>query len=435
VYLVTESGEGPEIFRIPGSGRWSGGRLGRAEPCTGAVTPRSGLAWNRSRDALVLGGMGRWLSGSSGPAGKLVGRFLLTFGLLVEAGGLVACRDDVPLSSEVRIPHPAEWTDNGTAILAGRPGSWDSRLSGALSPATVVKKGGTYFLYYIGADGDRQTPPGGDGGPRHRALGVATSQDGVHFTKHEGNPVISFLPTPHGINEQEEGVFSAAAVNDAGKVMLYFGGMTMVSGTGVRIDVYHTASEDGVTFAPEKKVLDTDARDLWGNEGRNDEILPAGLLKRNGAWNLYYLTKNRRPGLLARLITNGRDGTWDYGLVAGSESDQLDASRRVLLQEESALGGEYRQLSPVRIGPDVYALFLLNYDADEPQTNLEVRMASGHALGAPGDPHVAYTFDGKYSAIVFLDEAAGKWFMYYRDDNDKRAPIRVKTAPVSYLRR
>jgi hypothetical protein len=379
--------------------------------------------------------MGRWLSEGSGPAGKSAGRFLLTFGLLVQAGGLVACRDDIRLTGEVRIPHPAEWTDHGAAIPAGPPGSWDSRLSGALSPATVIKKRDTYFLYYIGADGDRQTPPGDDGGPRHRALGVATSQDGVHFTKYEGNPVISFLPTPNGINEQEEGVFSAAAVTDSGKITLYFGGMTMVSGTAVRIDVYHTASEDGLTFAPEKKVLDAGARDLWGNEGRDKEILPAGLLERNGEWNLYYLTKNRREGLLSRLIKDGRDGTWDYGLVAGSESDQLDASRRVLLQEESTLGGEYRQLSPVRIGRDAYALFLINYDADESQTNLEVRMVSGRALDAPHDPTIAYTFTGKYYAIVFLDEAAGKWFMYYRDDNDNRAPIQVKTAPVSYLRR
>jgi hypothetical protein len=63
-----------------------------------------------------------------------------------------------------------------------------------------------------------------------------------------------------------------------------------------------------------------------------------------------------------------------------------------------------------------------------------VRMASGDRPDAPGAPQVAYTFPAEHYAIVFLDEAGGRWLMYYRDDRGKTEPIRVKTAPVRYVR-
>jgi hypothetical protein len=365
--------------------------------------------------------------------GNLAARLLVVCGLLAPAA-LLAYRDDQALTKEIGLPQPHEWSDHGIAIPAGLAGSWDIRLSGALSPATVVKQGDTYFLYYIGADGDREAPPGDDGGPRHRALGLATSRDGVHFTKHPGNPVITFIPTPGGSNAQEEGVFSATALYDTVQVTLYFGGMTMVDGESVRIDVYQTTSGDGFAFAPPRKVLDGKASTVWGNEDNNDEVFPAGLFQHDATWNLYYLTKNRAPDLWDYLTGKNAD-TWDYGMVSGPRSDRLDGSRQVLLQNESMLGGEYRQLSAIKVGPDRYALFLVNYDPEESQTNLEVRMVSGDRPDAPGPPQSVHTFSGKMYAVVFLDEAAGTWFMYYRDDGGRRQPIRVKTAPVAYERR
>ena len=79
------------------------------------------------------------------------------------------------------VPKETDWIDHGVVIESGSKGSWDIRLGGMISPSTVVKKNGTFFLYYIGADGDRST----DKGPRHRALGVATSTDGINFTKYK----------------------------------------------------------------------------------------------------------------------------------------------------------------------------------------------------------------------------------------------------------
>lgn len=103
------------------------------------------------------------------------------------------------------------------------PGPQGCRRFGE-AQVTVPPKDPTYFLYYIGADGNRSA----DGRPRHRALGVAISKDGIHFTKYPCNPIITHLPH----SNEEEGVFSAAAMLDeSGNVVLYYGAMDAGSPT------------------------------------------------------------------------------------------------------------------------------------------------------------------------------------------------------------
>jgi beta-1,2-mannobiose phosphorylase / 1,2-beta-oligomannan phosphorylase len=60
-------------------------------------------------------------------------------------------------------------------IPSGPPGSWDC-LSQYNS--TVIHKGNLYYMWYVGNDS-----------LRHNALGLATSPDGIQWTKYAGNPV------------------------------------------------------------------------------------------------------------------------------------------------------------------------------------------------------------------------------------------------------
>jgi hypothetical protein len=69
--------------------------------------------------------------------------------------------------------------NDGRSILdGGGSGAWDEYIG--LPEAIVVN--GTYYIYYVGARGSGWT----DG----RQHGVATSTDGINFTKYSGNPIL-----------------------------------------------------------------------------------------------------------------------------------------------------------------------------------------------------------------------------------------------------
>ena len=79
-------------------------------------------------------------------------------------------------AQQVELPAQPDWQYQGVVIRPGNTGTWDVRLSGMITPCAVVKKDDTYFLYYLGADGNRTEAYNNDGGPRHRALGIALAK-------------------------------------------------------------------------------------------------------------------------------------------------------------------------------------------------------------------------------------------------------------------
>ncbi|MBP6965690.1 MAG: hypothetical protein KBC96_14940 [Armatimonadetes bacterium] len=73
------------------------------------------------------------------------------------------------------------WHDEGVAVTIGKPGEWDD---GKIASGNIVKREGTFYLFYPGI---REHPrPGECATP----IGVATSKDMVHWTKHPDNPVM-----------------------------------------------------------------------------------------------------------------------------------------------------------------------------------------------------------------------------------------------------
>ena len=305
---------------------------------------------------------------------------------------------------DVKIPKQLDWTVVGTVLESGPSGSWDARLHGQISPCSVVKKDGIYYLYYIGADGNRK-----DGGPAHRALGVATSADGIRFKKYKDNPIITYLPH----NNTEEGVFSAGATLDKnGGVVLHWTAILARDSTATQVNsnIHVSVSENGLDFEKPKVALRFSDPEVPSN----DEIGALGTFHTNDKWHLFYFSKGGIPAWsLVHASGQTRDNFLQKGhitLKAGTESRQV-------------IGGG----DPVWLSDDKLALFLVCDFEDE---RIEVRTISPDSPGELSPPVRTYRFHGWRHATVFLDREAGKWFLYHRKREGDT--IFVRTAPVVF---
>jgi len=265
----------------------------------------------------------------------------------------------------INIPKDAEWTGRGIVLPAGGSGSWDVRLTGALSPCTVVKKDGTYFLYYIGADGNRST----DGGPRHRALGVARSEDGVHFTKYSGNPILTYLPH----NNEEEGIFSAGAfLDDNGEIVLYYSALDAGSSTSTTVDsdVRLAVSSNGLNFTDKGDVLSHADSKVWGY---GDELFPVGAFREGSTHYVYYIAK-------------GYGGVyWDLALAQGSSRNNIKGNTRKVLD----VGSNWAKSGcPVRLSANKIAVSICRNKVTEMRT---ASISSPHKLSSPAQTYSTRT--------------------------------------------
>lgn len=310
---------------------------------------------------------------------------------------------------EVAIPGQSDWTERGVVLRSGPSGSWDARVYGQISPCTVVKKDGVFYLYYVGASGNRGT----DGGPKNRALGIATSTDGIHFTKYSGNPIITHQPSGNA----EEGVFSAGATagNDD-RVLLYYGAIWAenASTEEVHCHVALAGSGDGKSFKDYGYILSWNDPSVWGY---GDEIFPLGAYYADGRYNVYYGAK-------------GRMGAWKLGVATGSYEERLTHSRAVLT-EGQIVGG----CDPVFICENRIALFVVH---DFEENYIEVRTADVVTPERLSDPVETYRmFPPRYRhTAVYLDRDQKKWFMYQATDRASDGNhIVAKTAPMRLVRK
>jgi len=312
--------------------------------------------------------------------------------------------------SEIQIPKQSDWTDHGTIINPGASGEWDLRLVGGFSPCAVIKKNGTYFVYYIGANGGRTD----DNGPAFRALGVITSTDGVNFSKYSGNPVIEHFPT----NDQEEGVFTCGATVENGEILMYVGTMFSFAPSQVNDDGKLYTSTDGFNFTLDKMVLDHTDSFFYG---AGDEFDPFGVFKHptNGTWFMYY--------------SAGTAGDkWDLGYAKGPARDDFHSESGASITDQPYIvgGGD-----PIFIAPDKIVIFL---DRVNGWSNwfTEARTAS---IDSPQDVSASvttYDFTDTMGTAFYLDKDVGKWFMFYNKGTEQHTnnpalgtTIGLRTAP------
>ena len=284
------------------------------------------------------------------------------------------------------VPQTADWVDRGLVVDTGAHGqAWDVLMEG-ITPCALLKKDDTFFLYYVGSPDYIDDPK--NVGPKDRAIGVATSADLVRFSKHGGNPVISWSLS----GNPEEGAPSAGAYVDAdGQVVAYYGanGADTPTTSSVWADVRLATSPDGLFFVDQGQVIDHADGSVYGH---GDELHSNLALAHGGLFYVYY-------------VPNGTPQSATLGVAWGPGPASLTTSARV-----SSGGGSVRARGPasvVRLGEDRLAFFI-SYGAET-----DVRTTTLDRLTELGPPVVTYSGLPGFGRVVFLDALRHTWFMLY----------------------
>lgn len=304
-----------------------------------------------------------------------------------------------PPTTDIYIPAQAEWVDHGIILEAGAEGEWDYYLWGGFA-FSVIRKDGTYYLYYQGSS-DYCTEY--DETVLWRAIGVATSTDGILFTKYAGSPILTWFPNQYG---EEGAVSSGITLGERGETILFYGANTQESPTTVNADARAASSLDGFNFTELGIALSRKDRSVWGG---GDELFPVTAIYDSGKWIVYYIPNGTLKGGL-------------LGVAYGDQYNALTRSSAVTSAGESI--SVWGTAGNVKLESDIYALILNNVR----ERRTEVRLVSLQSPNRVSEPVAIYQFDEIQQAVLLLDEESENWFMYYRTHENSYG---VKTAPVT----
>lgn len=320
---------------------------------------------------------------------SLVSRLLC----LVLSAGLIllsaACVPAPTHSYALTIPAQSDWVECGPIFSAGAEGEWDNYLWGGFA-AAIVKRHGVFYLYYQGSSGYDED----EATVTWRSIGVATSEDGVTFSKYAQNPVLTWFPFD---NLEEGAVSSGAFLDTTGEIAIYYGANHWIGGSAVNGDGRLAISADGFAFTDLGIILRHNDRSVWGF---GDELFPVIGFEHNGRYYTYY-------------IPNGVPQRGQLGAAWGDGRSNLNQSARAS-SGASAIAA-WGPGSAVQVGADVYALFTNDVYSDDGPT-LEVRTVSLKAPSSLSAPVASYQFTNVRQAVVLYDEEVNTWFMYYRSN-------------------
>jgi len=205
-----------------------------------------------------------------------------------------------------------EWEDTFPPILTtGDPGEWDDH---ELQKMEVIFDGTEYKLWYTGG---RET------GMNH--IGLATSLDGIAWTKHESNPVIS--PGESGTWNSNR-VKGPAVIFVDGIYMMWLEGLT----SELRASVGLYTSTDGIEWTqyPYNPVFERNPDIPWESVGMN---IPDVIMREDGTFLMMYGGydgSSRSCGFAFSddgivwqrysnnpVVTSGGPGTWNENYIIG----------------------------------------------------------------------------------------------------------------------
>jgi uncharacterized repeat protein (TIGR01451 family) len=196
----------------------------------------------------------------------------------------------------------------GNPVLSvGADGSWDD--DDVWGPA-VLKEGGSYKMWYAGDEGSNPSQ-----------IGMATSTNGITWTKEAANPVLS--PSQ---SWETNGVMATSVISDSGLYKMWYTGYN--SEWVARIG--YATSPDGVNWTKSGVVLDVGTSGSWEDE----DVGEATVIKDGGTYHTWY---TGRDGMTSRIgyatssdginwtkdsanpvLDVGPPGAWDWLQVYGS---------------------------------------------------------------------------------------------------------------------
>lgn len=293
------------------------------------------------------------------------------------------------------IPSLSDWDDGTLAFTHGAEGEWDHILWGGFANS-LIKKGDTYFLYYQGSSSyDEQCES-----VSQRAIGVATSTDGVQWVKSARNPVITWS----GQGSIEEGATSSAAWLGAdGRIYVYYGANTG-SGCTVRANARLAVSEDGEIFQDAGEVLSGMDPGVWG---AGDEIFPVGITASENKWYLYY-------------TPNGVSVSRKLGLAIGS-------STIYFFQSQGVNAGTIPAWGPVSIIPNGSQSILI-VNPNDGSGDIDIYRFD-EANPALVTLHDSYAIPNCIQGSVLYEKDTHHWMTACRDQNAENYFIRHANTP------
>jgi predicted GH43/DUF377 family glycosyl hydrolase len=192
----------------------------------------------------------------------------------------------------------------------GEEGSWDDR--GVIMPSVVHTDEG-YFMYFAGAEFGVYS------------IGVATSEDGLEWTKYHDNPIFG----PGGDTHPWRGYATngPAALEVDGRMQLWLSGR---SAEYASMTIGLAESYDGLTFAehPDNPVFEPDPANA---DWEGDAVAHPSVTYRDAVYEMWYSTGLHRIGYAISTdgvdwqrycsgpVMEGDPYSWDLGQVKAAE--------------------------------------------------------------------------------------------------------------------
>jgi hypothetical protein len=307
-------------------------------------------------------------------------------------------------SNALTVPSQDDWVDHGLIFSKGANGQWDNILWGGFA-GCVTKKDGLFYLYYQGSDGYDNV----EDTVTHRAIGLATSNDGLNFQKYANNPIITYSPS----NNIEEGAVSCGVSLEGGEIVMYYGANKSLrsNSSSVNANGMVTTSADGYNFTDQGVALNYADPTLWAS---GDEVFPVMSLKapETNQWIVYY-------------IPNGVSQSGLLGAAWGNS--MLDLTNSAGVKDPAGnnittwgMGG-----GVVSLQNGTYAVFTNNVSTK----TMEARLMNPNNPDALSAPVQTYNFADFSAGVVYFDSSSNTWYLFYRNDN--ASAYGVKTAVVN----